>query len=100
ACLAHAPATQTADPACARSTDGGACGTGLRCTSGQCTCDSAACAAAQGAGRGCCDGAVCRAGNSINACGANGSACVGCGAAQCCGTNATDSNNACRLVCL
>ena len=98
-CLPHNPVTQPNDPACGRSTDGGTCGTGQRCASGLCACDAAACAAVYSGG-GCCSGDVCSAGNVTSACGTGGAVCATCPGAECCGPSATDSTNACRLVCL
>ena len=56
----------------------GSCGSGTRCVSGSCTCDSTSCG-------GCCSAGQCVSGTSNSACGRGGAACSTCSASQICG---------------
>jgi hypothetical protein len=101
-CVPHAPVVVANDVACARPTDGGTCGTGQRCSSGQCRCDATACGSAFGGAHGCCDGDTCRDGTASAFCGASGAACNACSNLECCGVSPTNPGGpyACRVVCL
>lgn len=57
----------------------GSCGSGLRCMSGSCVCDSTSCG-------GCCSAGQCLSGTTNSACGRSGATCSVCSATQTCGS--------------
>ena len=68
-----------ANDGCSSVCQSGDCGSGLRCVSGSCACDTTSCP-------GCCSGNACRSGGDGNACGKGGVVCAVCSPGTTCGT--------------